>query len=144
MYLPVQLASYEQRKLFFHIGLILMFSLQSAILSVILESERPIRKWKTESDLWHNPRKYIVPLIMLIMTSFIISGKPAVQIWSALLLAECCILLYYTKRIMLKSEDFQNEYGIEYRAGMLISRSKSSSGRAYKSASTHSSTVLTF
>ena len=41
----------------FHIGLILLFSLQSSVLSVILEWKYPIRHWKTESDLWHNLRK---------------------------------------------------------------------------------------
>ena len=82
----------------YYIGLILLFSLQSAILSVILEWERPIRNWKTESDLWHNPRKYIVPLIMLILASFIRTWTPTIWIWSALLLIECCVLLYFTRR----------------------------------------------
>ena len=82
----------------YYIGLILLFSLQSAILSVILEWERPIRNWKTESDLWHNPRKYIGPLIMLILASFISTWTPTIWIWSALLLIECCVLLYFTRR----------------------------------------------
>ena len=43
------------------------FSLQSAILSVALEWLLPIRNWKIESDLWHHPRKYIVPIIMMIL-----------------------------------------------------------------------------
>jgi len=42
------------------------FALQSAILSVLLEWFYPIRNWKIESDLWHHPRKYIVPVIMLL------------------------------------------------------------------------------
>ena len=82
----------------YYIGLILLFSLQSAILSVILEWKRPIRNWKTESDLWHNPRKYIVPLIMLILASFISTWAPTIWIWLALLLIECCVLLYFTRR----------------------------------------------
>lgn len=40
------------------------FALFSAILSVVLEWYFPIRGWKTESDLWHHPRKYVVPGIM--------------------------------------------------------------------------------
>lgn len=42
------------------------FALQSAILSVVLEWFYPIRDWKIESDLWHHPRKYVVPAIMLL------------------------------------------------------------------------------
>ncbi len=42
-----------------------LIALQSAILSVLLEWFHPIRNWKIESDLWHHPRKYIVPLIMV-------------------------------------------------------------------------------
>ena len=36
----------------------LLFAMQSAILSVFLEWQYPIRGWKIESDLWHHPRKY--------------------------------------------------------------------------------------
>ena len=82
----------------FHIGLILLFSLQSSVLSVILEWKYPIRHWKTESDLWHNLRKYIVPLIMLILASFISTWTSTIWIWSALLLIECCVLLYFTMK----------------------------------------------
>ena len=42
------------------------FALQSAVLSVLLEWFYPIRGWKIESDLWHHPRKYVVPVIMLL------------------------------------------------------------------------------
>lgn len=42
------------------------FALQSAVLSVLLEWFYPIRNWKIESDLWHHPRKYVVPAIMLL------------------------------------------------------------------------------
>lgn len=42
------------------------FALQSAVLSVLLEWFYPLRNWKIESDLWHHPRKYIVPAIMLL------------------------------------------------------------------------------
>lgn len=44
-----------------------LIALQSAILSVLLEWFWPIRNWKIENDLWRHPRKYIVPLIMLLI-----------------------------------------------------------------------------
>ena len=47
------------------------FSLQSAICSVLLEWFYPIRKWKTESDLWHHPRKYVVPGFMMLLAGMI-------------------------------------------------------------------------
>ena len=42
------------------------FALQSAILSAAMEWFYPIRDGKIESDLWHHPRKYVVPAIMLL------------------------------------------------------------------------------
>ena len=52
---------------FVHVITLLLFALQSAVLSAILEWKFPIRDWKTESDLWHHPRKYLVPVMMLMI-----------------------------------------------------------------------------
>lgn len=54
-----------------YVGAAIVFDLQSAALSAILEWKFPIRNWKTESDLWHHPRKYLVPLVMLLMAVFV-------------------------------------------------------------------------
>ena len=81
-----------------HAGTVLLFALQSAILTVILEWKHPIRGWKTESDLWHHPRKYLVPLAMLLMAVFVGTYPLVLGIWSAVLLIECGILLYTTRR----------------------------------------------
>lgn len=81
-----------------HVGTVLLFALQSAILSVILEWKHPIRDWKTESDLWHHPRKYLVPLAMLLMAAFVGTYPLVLWIWSAVLLMECGILLYWARR----------------------------------------------
>lgn len=43
------------------------FALLSASGSVLLEWHFPIRGWKIESDLWHHPRKYVVPAAMLLL-----------------------------------------------------------------------------
>lgn len=83
---------------FAHVGTLLLFALQSAILSVSLEWKHPIRGWKTESDLWHHPRKYLVPLIMLLVAAFVGTWTLALWIWSAALLMACCILLFATRR----------------------------------------------
>lgn len=53
------------------IGVAVFFALQSAFFSVLLEWFYPIRSWKTECDLWHHPRKYIVPGIMLLVAGII-------------------------------------------------------------------------
>lgn len=63
----------------------LLFILQSALLLVALEWRFPITKWKIESDLYHHPRKYVVPVIML-LCSGIISTWPQMQYMLALLL----------------------------------------------------------
>ena len=79
-----------------HVGTLLIFALQSAILSVILEWKHPIRGWKTESDLWHHPRKYLVPLIMLLVAAFVGTWTPALWILAMVLLSECAVLLFAT------------------------------------------------
>lgn len=81
-----------------HVGTVLLFALQSAILSVILEWRHPIRNWKTESDLWHHPRKYLVPLVMLMMAVFVGTWTMILWVWAVVLLIEFCILLYMTRR----------------------------------------------
>ena len=50
-----------------HILTAVAFALLSAAGSVILEWYCPIRGWKIESDLWHHPRKYVVPAVMLLL-----------------------------------------------------------------------------
>lgn len=79
---------------FVHVGTLLLFVLQSAILSVSLEWKHPIRGWKTESDLWHHPRKYLVPLIMLMIAVLVGTWTLALWIWSVILLMECCALFF--------------------------------------------------
>ena len=48
-----------------------VFAVASAAMSVFLEWRHPIRGWKIENDLWHHPRKYIVPLVMLLVGAWI-------------------------------------------------------------------------
>ena len=50
-----------------NIVLAVVFALLSASGSVIMEMRFPITEWKTESDLWHHPRKYIVPAILMLL-----------------------------------------------------------------------------
>ena len=97
-YLSEQLADHSWGIGLPHVGTVLLFAIQSAILSVILEWKHPIRGWKTESDLWHHPRKYLVPLAMLLMAAFVGTYPPVLGIWSAVLLMECGILLYWARR----------------------------------------------
>ncbi len=53
------------------VGIAALFALLGAVLSVLLEWKIPIREWKTESDLWRHPRKYLVPLLLLLLAAFI-------------------------------------------------------------------------
>lgn len=78
-----------------HVGMLLLFNLQSAIFSVLLEWKSPLRDWKTESDLWHHPRKYLIPLVMLLAAALVGAWPLALWIWAAILLAECCILFFF-------------------------------------------------
>ncbi len=65
------------------------FALQSAGLSMLLEWVYPIRDWKIESDLWHHPRKYMVPAVMLLLAG-------AVSAWPILLYAMLVLLAVET------------------------------------------------
>lgn len=49
-----------------------LISLLSAVFSVCLEWFCPIRGWKMETDLWHHPRKYAVPLMMMLLAGMIV------------------------------------------------------------------------
>ena len=82
---------------FIHAITLFLFALQSAILSVALEWIHPIRGWKTESDLWHHPRKYVVPLILLMFAALVGAWGLSLWIWSAALFTECGICLYTTR-----------------------------------------------
>ncbi len=69
------------------------FALQSAVLSVLLEWFYPIRGWKIESDLWHHPRKYVVPAVMLLLAGAV-SARPALLPGLLCLLAVEAVVLY--------------------------------------------------
>lgn len=76
-----------------------LFALQSAILSVLLEWLHPIREWKIEGDLWHHPRKYIVPLLMMLVAAVVGTWPPLIWIWLGVLVLECIGLLFIARRI---------------------------------------------
>ncbi len=54
-----------------NIVLAVIFALLSACGSVIMEMKFPLTNYKTESDLWHHPRKYIVPAVLLLIAGLI-------------------------------------------------------------------------
>ena len=72
----------------------IFFALQSAIFSVLLEWFYPIRGWKIESDLWHHPRKYIVPAVMLLLGGLVGMVPGILAGLFAGLTAEGAVLLY--------------------------------------------------
>ena len=48
-----------------------LFAAESAVCTAFLEDRFPITKWKSEPDLWRNPRKYILPLIFVLEAGLI-------------------------------------------------------------------------
>lgn len=97
----VFLCSWEIQNGGITIGIILIalfFALQSAIGSVLLEWFYPIREWKIESDLWHHPRKYVVPTAMLLLAGIIGTLQWLTYILIAALLIECVVLLFHCRR----------------------------------------------
>ena len=73
------------------------FALQSAVLSVLLEWFYPIRGWKIESDLWHHPRKYVVPVVMLLLAGGACVWPVMLCVLLALLAVEIVILFFIPK-----------------------------------------------
>ena len=73
------------------------FALQSAVLSVLLEWLYPIRGWKIESDLWHHPRKYVVPVVMLLLAGGACVWPVLLYVLPALLAVEIIILQFIPK-----------------------------------------------
>ena len=48
-----------------------LFAAESAVFVAFLEDRFTITEWKTEPDLWHNPRKYILPVILVLEAALI-------------------------------------------------------------------------
>lgn len=74
------------------------FALQSAIGSVLLEWFCPVRGWKIESDLWHHPRKYVVPSAMLLLAGIVGTLPRLLPLLLVLLLIETAVLLFLCRR----------------------------------------------
>lgn len=77
----------------------LIISLQSAVLSVLLEWFCPIRNWKMENDLWHHPRKYLVPLIMFLIAGLIGMRPVSIWIFLCIVITEVLCLSLIVRRI---------------------------------------------
>lgn len=71
----------------------LFFALLGAFCSVLLEWFYPVHGWKIESDLWHHPRKYLVPAMLLFFAAAIGTMPDAILFSLAALLAVCFALL---------------------------------------------------
>lgn len=69
------------------------FALQSAVASVLLEWFCPIRGWRIENDLWHHPRKYIVPAAMLLMAAAAGAAPAVLPVLLLLLAIEIIVIL---------------------------------------------------
>lgn len=77
----------------------LLFILHSTILLMVLEWRFPITKWKIESDLYHHPRKYCVPTIMLLCSAAISAWPEMICLLTILLIAEAiCLIITINKK----------------------------------------------
>ncbi len=54
-----------------NIPMAIVFALLGAFGSVFMEIKFPLKDYKTESDLWHHPRKYVVPAALLLIAGVI-------------------------------------------------------------------------
>ena len=56
-----------------HMALAVAFAREIAALGVLLEWRWPLRGWRVESDLWHHPRKYLVPGLLMLEAALLMS-----------------------------------------------------------------------
>ena len=75
-----------------------LFAMQSSIFSVALEWVRPLRGWKVETDLWHHPRKYLVPAVMMLIAGPIGLWPIAVWVWLGAMIVEAVSLIAVAQR----------------------------------------------
>ena len=68
--------------------LALLFSLQGALFSVYLEARHPVLDWRVETELWHHPRKYLVPGILIVIAAVVMIFPPIRFLWAGILLGE--------------------------------------------------------
>ena len=92
--LPVQLAALTGRRSVSDVWTAALASLQSAVCSVVLEWKWPIQGWRTESELWRHPRKYLVPALLLLLTAAAGAWPGFLWLWSGALAAECGALVF--------------------------------------------------
>ena len=45
-----------------------LYAIISGFLTVVPEIKFPLVDWKVQSDLWHHPRKFVVPGIMILLS----------------------------------------------------------------------------
>ena len=76
-----------------------LFALQSAIFSVALEWVRPLHGWKVETDLWHHPRKYLVPAVMMLIAGVIGLWSIAVLVWLGAMIVEVSGFTLFCQKI---------------------------------------------
>ncbi|PJN56865.1 hypothetical protein PAEVO_35910 [Paenibacillus sp. GM2FR] len=69
-----------------------LFAAQCAISTVWLEWKHPVFHWRVESDLWHHPRKYAVPLMMSLLAVTAISIESAVYMVALLVGIEMALI----------------------------------------------------
>lgn len=80
------------------LGAACFFAMQSAVFSVLLEWFFPIRSWRIESDLWHHPRKYEVPTVMLLLAGAVGTAPESLVPLMLLLGVEITGLLLWGRR----------------------------------------------
>lgn len=77
----------------------LFIVLQSAIAGAWLEWRHPLRNWRIESDLWHHPRKYLVPGAMLFLAAAIGSWPQSLAACWGVLVVECVVAVCCAKKL---------------------------------------------
>ena len=79
----------------------IVFALQSALGSVVLEWVYPLRSWQLESDLYHHPRKYIIPGIMMLLAGVVSLWSGFVWVLLGILVVEILVICSMGEKLHL-------------------------------------------
>ena len=72
--------------------LLVLFAGQSALFSAFLEWRYPLLHWRVETDLWHHPRKYLVPGVMILLAGVLALWPMLLWFWAGGMLVEVAFL----------------------------------------------------
>jgi len=78
-----------------HFLLVICLVILNSVGVILLEWYFPIKNWHVESDLWHHPRKYVMPGILMILIMMVMIIPSALMVVGVLALMSIGIIIIF-------------------------------------------------